>query len=145
MSEHKKIRFEIEGNTADEMEVESLWALERHDGFEIDNIPFYARGVALGDVVATRADGDGLLWFDHVVRTSGHSTIRLWFAREDDVKNWREMLRNLGCSSEISDLSRLVAVDVPPEVEYERVKGLLEEGEAVSLLEYEEGCLGFSQ
>ena len=142
MSEHVKLRFEVDGSTSEEFEVESLWALKRDYGLELDNIPFYARGVALGDVVASRTDAEGALWFDGLIKASGHSTIRIWFTREEDVQPTRAALHALGCDSEVSNLPRLVAVDIPPAVPYDRVKTLLDEGETSGLFEYEEGCLG---
>ena len=141
MNVHVKILFPVEGPSG--ADVESLWAVKGDEGYTIDNIPFYAREVALSDVVAARSDMDGALWFDGLVRASGHSTVRLWFERAEDVSGVRSRLRALGCPSELSELPRLVAVDIPPEVPYEKVKILLEQGEADKVFEYEEACLGF--
>ena len=55
----------------------------------------------------------------------------------------REALRQLGCTSEVSDLPCLVAVDVPPEVPCGKAKAFLEEGERSRRSEYQEACLGF--
>lgn len=121
MSSHKKVRFTFQ-NTEGGDEVESMWCVEREGGYEIDNIPFYVTELACGDIVGVRQDEDGLLWFDGLRQPSGHSTIRIAFNHEEDVGRVRAQLRELGCDSEISDLKELVAVDVPPEVAYERVK-----------------------
>ena len=99
MSKHVKILFEIEGQD----EVESVWAIPVEDGYQLDNIPFHAREVALGDVVRVTKEADGALRFDGLVRASGHSTIRLWFASAGDVQGTRDELRRLGCPSELSD------------------------------------------
>ncbi len=142
MNSHKKLRFTFE-NADGGQEVESLWVLEREGGYEIDNIPFYVNDVACGDLVAARSDDEGQLWFSHLIQASRHSTLRLWFAREDDVEPVREHLWDLKCASEISDIRRLVAVDVPPTVGYETVKLFLENGKQEGRFEYEEACLGF--
>jgi hypothetical protein len=141
--EHVKVFFRLEPDEDGypPVEVESLWGLRRSKGVELDNIPFYARGVALGDVVAVKADPDGVLWFDGLVRASGHSTIRLWFAREDDVQSTCAELRTFGCSYE-GDLPRLVAIDIPPNVPYDSIREYLDRQEAASVFEYEEACLG---
>lgn len=139
MSKHVKILFEIEGQN----EVESVWATPVEDGYQLDNIPFYAREVALDDVVRVTKDADGALRFDGLVRASGHSTIRLWFASADDAQGTRDELRRLGCPSELSDLDRLVAVDVPPDVAYDDIKAKLDASEKAGVFEYEEACLGF--
>lgn len=51
MSARVKIRFsftDASGNT----EIETMWAVTREDGYELDNIPFYVKELALGDVVS---------------------------------------------------------------------------------------------
>lgn len=143
MENYVKILFSVDGPSGPD--VESLWARKQDEGYAIDNIPFYAINVALGDIVRVRARDDGALWFDCVVCSSGHSTIRLWFAREDDVAAVRSQLRAMGCPSELSELSRLVAVDIPRDVPYPEVKRYLDQGEANETFEYEEACFGSSQ
>ena len=143
MSERVKVRFPFE-NSEGGRETETLWAIRRDDGYELDNIPFYVQELALGDIVAAHPDERGALWFSGLVRPSGHSTLHLWFAHEKDVEPVRAALRQMGCPSEVSDLPRLVAVDVPPEVLYEKVKEFLDGGESSGQFEYQEACLGFS-
>ncbi|MCY1079789.1 DUF4265 domain-containing protein [Archangium lansingense] len=142
MNERLKLRFHFE-NSAGENETETMWVIKRDDGYEIDNIPFYVKELALGDVVAAQSDKGGAPWYSELVRPSGHSTIHLWFSHEEDVESVRGTLRQMGCASEVSNLPRLVAVDVPPEVSYDKVKAFLEQGEQTGLFEYQEACLGF--
>jgi len=142
MKERSKLRFRFQ-NVAGEDETETMWVIRRGDGYEIDNIPFYVKELALGDVVDARPDASGILWYSKLIRPSGHSTIHLWFSNEKEVESAREELRQMGCASEVSDLPRLVAVDVPPDVPYEKVKTFLEQGENAGRFEYQEACLGF--
>lgn len=142
MNERAKLRFQFK-NSAGEDETETMWVIRRDDGYEIDNIPFYVKELALRDVVAARQDDGGILWYSELVRPSGHSTIHLWFSREAEVESVREALRQMGCASEVSNLPRLVAVDVPPDVPYEKVKAFLDQGEHAGRFEYQEACLGF--
>jgi hypothetical protein len=143
MNERLKLRFPFETAEGGE-ETETLWVIKREDGYEIDNIPFYAKEVALGDVVSAKPDANGVLWYSELVRPSGHSTLQLWFSRQEDVESVREALRQRGCASELSDLPRLVAVDVPPHVPYASIKALLDQGEQAGQFEYQEACLGFN-
>lgn len=140
---HVKVRFKYEGANADEYEVESMWTQKRDDGYEIDNIPFWVKELAVGDVVSAEPDDDGALWFTGLVRPGGHSTVQIWFSSEADVQSVRDALKQLGCASEISELPRLIAVDVPPTTNYEEVKRFLDEGESRGIFEYQEACLGF--
>lgn len=142
MSERVKLRFRFE-NAEGAEETESLWAIKREEGYELDNIPFYAQEVALGDLVSAQPDAHGALWYSGLVRPGGHSTLQLWFKSPEEVESVREALRQRGCASELSDLPRLVAVDVPPQVPYEHVKTFLDQGEQAGRFEYQEACLGF--
>ena len=142
MSSYKKVRFTFQNSEGGD-EVESMWCIEREEGYEIDNIPFYVTELASGDIVDVREDEDGLLWFDGLRKPSGNSTIRILFAPEEDVRGVRAELRELGCNSELSDFDRLVSVDVPHAVDYEIVKKFLDEGMREGRFEYEEACLGF--
>lgn len=137
---HIKIVFEVEGDDG-HSDTESVWAVPVDGGYQIDNIPFYAREVACNDIVSAEHDEDGLLRFSGVVSPSGHSTIRLWFSSEADVPQIRGALREMGCPSEL-DLPRLVAVDVPPSIPYASVRTYLDQQESSGIFEYEEACLG---
>ena len=143
LTKQVKLILEYEGATPGSLDVESVWASPVPTGFAVDNIPFRAQGIALGDVVSAEPDEDGMLRFRSLVMPSGHSTIRLWFSKEHEnlVPSVRQQLREMGCISELSDLPRLVAVDIPPSVSYDRVRQIFERGEKDGTFEYEEGCV----
>ncbi|MCS4295492.1 hypothetical protein M2375_003735 [Comamonas sp. BIGb0152] len=142
---HKKILFNYGDAESDELSLESIWVIPVDRGFKIDNIPFYVRGIALNDIVSAKNDEDGVLNYVSIIQASGHSTIRLWFSEnhKKDILLMRNILRVRGCESEQSELSRLVAVDIPPSVCYEGVRAILDEQEKLGVFEYEEACLGF--
>lgn len=141
-SKHVKVAFEIT-NDDGSTEIETLWAIPVENGYQIDNIPFYAQEIAIDDVVSAEPDEEGMLRFSGLVKASGHSTVRLWFACEADVASVRAALRTLGCASELN-ISRLVAVDVPPSIPYAEIRAYLDERERSGLLEFEEACLGIA-
>lgn len=109
-------------------DVESLWGLRRADGIELDNIPFFAKGVALGDVVMVRVAPDGALEFESVVRRGGHSTYRILILKKHphDPKHTMDELIDLGLT--VEEDAGLLAVDVPPEVSLERIREYFFEG-----------------
>lgn len=137
-----KVLLEVERDDGT-CDVESVWAVSEVGGFRLDNIPFYARGLAWGDIVSATPDPDGLLRYTGLVGASGHSTIRLLFADVRAVQGVRDELRAMGCDSEL-DLPVLVAVDIPPDVPYPPIRDYLAKKERAGILEYEEGCLGQS-
>lgn len=141
MSDRVKVFFTIQSDDSNETETESLWAIPFDGGYKLDNIPFYANGVALDDVVSVE-EVDGCLCATELLRPSGHSTLRIWFTSNDNIEPTREHLRKLGCASEISDLPRLIAVDVPPTVEYSDIKRFLDDGVLERKWDYQESCIG---
>jgi hypothetical protein len=128
---------------------ERIWALETSKGhYKLDNIPFFARELALGDIVsAVPEEGadEGILRYQQVIEPSGHSTFRVLVYDETQVQEVCSLLERLGCGTEQSHLSRLVAIDIPPTVSLETVRQALEPGRAQERWDYEEACLGDPQ
>ncbi len=120
---------------------EHLWAISRGiDQYELDNIPFFAKGVSAGDIVSARRDDDQLI-FDRVLRHGGHSTVRIIMLKLDEKEGVRNELAVLGCESEGSHLPNLFAVDVPPNVNYAQVASFLAEKAEKNILDYEEAAI----
>jgi hypothetical protein len=123
---------------------ESLWATAIGDGhFKIDNIPFFATGISVGDVVEASSE-QGALHYRRVVQASGHSTLRLIIYDEAQTPTVREHFRRLGCSTEQSHIPGLVAVDVPPSIALDALKRELDAGVEQGRWDYEEASLGTS-
>lgn len=123
------------------VEVESVWALPRQEGYELDNIPFYAKGVALGDIVSAETEDDGALVYRRVVSRGGHSTYRICLLSPgpDDPQGTTDYLRERGLGVEL-DLPGLLAIDVPPDVSLEDAEAVLFEGVDSGRWELQEGC-----
>jgi len=145
LTDPQKIGFPLEQDEAGypPAEAEWLWAYPAADGWTIDNVPWYARVVSLGDVVSVERDEQGLLWWAEVVHRAGHSTIRIFISSaEQDIDALRQQLTRLGCASELWSRERpLVAVDVPGDADLAALIELLDEGEASGLLGWGTGHL----
>ena len=128
------------------VEAENLWAQRTGRGsFKIDNIPFYAYGVSVGDIVAAE-EVEGHLRFHAVLSRGGHSTYRVLVKSEegyesDGFKALWISLERLGCSREVAR-SRVVAIDVPPSTDVFAVYQILEEGERQGVWSFEEAHCG---
>jgi len=122
---------------------EGLWARPAENGlWQIDNIPFYARGISNVDTVAIKEEADsGELRYRKVVQKGGHTTLRVYFSDGDDVASTRRQLKKLGCSTEVSNLPKLVAIDVLPDADYAEVRALLRTLKRQDILEYEDACV----
>jgi hypothetical protein len=122
------------------VDYEEFWSTPMGEGrFRIENIPFFAKGLALGDIVSAALEEE-VLRFQEVVEASGHSTIRVIVSSEDAVPAVVERFESLGCATETS-YDRLVALDVPPSVSLDDVREKLDLGYAQSQWDYEEACI----
>ncbi|MGC2745539.1 MAG: DUF4265 domain-containing protein [Candidatus Angelobacter sp.] len=150
-SEMIKIGFKLERDEDDYPPADWEWMWAKRVGgstVRLDNIPFFAKGISSGDVVMAEQTDKGLI-FKKLHQPSGHSTVRVVVYREnrDDgelakvVSDIRRSLEGLGSKTELSHLPNLIAVDVPPNVEYESVSTFLSEKERDGILEYEEAAL----
>lgn len=123
---------------------ETVWASPEDGGYALNNIPLLAFGVSNGDVVDVVVEQDGQLTFAGVRRRGGHSTYRVAFpadAAENERRIALEPLRSLGCGFERGP-SRMVAVDVPPQVDIHAVYSVLERGMGEDRWTFEEGHCG---
>ena len=118
---------------------ESMWVLKVGDYYSIQNIPFYVREVSFKDLVTGKVI-DGELLAGELIKESGHSTIRIYF-NSNKVKEVRTFLKQHNCDSEISNNPKLIAVDIPPDVKYEKIRDYLDNGERNGFWDYEEACI----
>jgi hypothetical protein len=142
-SEIYKVRFPLEQDedgyppASDEL----LWAQLVSSGvYRVDNIPFFVRGISLGDEVCVDTV-HGELVYRSVHRQGGHRTIRLLVGDETQVPRIRDELRAIGCSSELSHIPILVAVDVPRDVSAAVIRAYLDRSMHAGTFEYEEGSV----
>lgn len=106
----------------------------------MDNIPFYAPNLALNDIFSVEKD-NGILYFDQLIRMSGHSTVQLVFFKETEVNKSLAFLENLGCSWEGMKDQPMYSVDVPAELDYAKVKRFLNEQLEKGISDFKESCL----
>lgn len=126
--------------------MESLWAIDQGDGtVQLDNIPWFIRGIARGDVVVTEPDEEGVRWAGEVVRRSENCTIRLIVFRDGGSGAARQSVINafqqLGVDGEGIERFGMVALDVPPTADLAKVQRLLNHGAAEEWWDMEEGCI----
>lgn len=125
-----------------EYKVESVWATKVGEFYRIDNIPFFAKNIASGDIVSVEND-EGQLYFDELIQASGNSVVRIVFFDEKNIPQVTKELEKMGCNWEGSHSSNLISVDIPKSVSYESVKSYLIKGRQDGLFDYQEACLGF--
>ena len=142
-NKHEKILFKLvqDEDGYPPNDYESLWALpSENSNYEIDNIPFFVQGISCGDLVEADKVNDEL-WFRSVVKKSSNSTLRIICFDITKVAEVRKHLSSLGCSSELSHIEGLFAVDVPESCDYSTIQKYLDQKEQEDILEYEEASI----
>jgi hypothetical protein len=119
-----EVAFDLDSERADwpPVSVERLWGEKTEAKYEIRvvNTPFFARGIAFGDLIRVRPDSERReLVFESFTSESGHSTIRVIFLEKGEKESVEEKFRAVGCNlSSLRGFASLIAVDIPPSVNY---------------------------
>lgn len=135
----EKILFVYESDG--EYKIEGIWAKKGKDFYKVDNIPFYIKNIAIGDIVSVEKDKDEL-FFNEIVKTSGHSTIQIVFFEYKEKNRVLTELENFGCHWEESDNRNLVSIDIAPNINYKAIIQYLEKEVSITNLDYREACIG---
>lgn len=136
-----KVLFVYQDEPGGPYKIESVWATQNGEHYRIDNIPFFAKNIAYGDIVSVEED-DGELYFDGLITPSGHSVVRLVITDEQEVDKVGQELIALGCDWEGSHIKNLISVDIPKEIDYNKIKQFLDKGRQQDKWDYQEACLG---
>ncbi|MBS2546426.1 DUF4265 domain-containing protein [Catenulispora sp. NL8] len=142
-----KVAFDLDAEKPNwpPVSVERLWGEKTEVKFEIRllNTPFFARGVAHGDLIQVRPDHERReLVFDHFTSESGHSTTRVVLMDTEAGSEVETRLREAGCSWEKSEqFASLLAVDVPPAVDYRPLREWLRALTADGVIEFQESAI----
>ena len=127
---------DIEGEIAEE----SVWVKPDGQYYRLDNIPFYAPGLALNDLIKVEEE-EGILYFDELVSASGHSTIQVIFFKADQADRVLRSVETFGCRWEGMRGEPYFSIDVPNEVNYLSFKAFLDKEFASGILDFKEACL----
>lgn len=137
---HEKVVFKFFDEEINELITESVWALKVGKYYKIDNIPFYAYHYATEDIVEV-VDENGELKVSKLIEASGNSTIRILFDEINELDRIKSELDLMECDSEISRNNKMLAVNIPKEVVYKKIKEYLDFLEDAGDLQYEESCI----
>lgn len=109
---------------------ETVWAVMVSPGrFRIDNVPWFAYRVSVGDIVEGNQYADGMYDLTRVIEPSGNRTIRMILpdGESSDSERGKAILgevTEIGCSFEGAN-GRYFGVTVPPEVTLSEVADLM--------------------
>jgi hypothetical protein len=114
--------------------------------YELDNVPWFARGVAFGDRVRAELDKNDILGVHERVSRSGRYTVRVIPLGDEPAAEQLQMIvvafSPLGAECEGAlPAFKLVALDIPPTARLAETKAVLRDGEVGGRWGYEEGCV----
>lgn len=128
-------------------DTEGLWAvLLSPDTVRVANAPFLQDGVAEGDIVRFTTDVNGSHWAVERVEASGNCTVRVIAVPGGPLgpsaQAVHERLAPLGLGGEAySREFPLLALTVPADADFARVKALLARGQEEGWWHYEASCV----
>ncbi len=94
---------------------EFLWCLPTKRGsYIVDNIPFFARDISLGDEISAEKV-DRVLQFSRVLHESKNATVRVLVKKPNITEAIRDKLHGFGCGTELMAQLSLLAVTMPPD------------------------------
>jgi hypothetical protein len=107
---------------------ERLWAAKTQirRQFAVRNVPFYAKGIAYGDIISVYPDNDRReILFDQLVSESGHSAVQILVKRPGSVPDLERLLSRFGVTWETANRNSYFALDVKPETGYAELRSRL--------------------
>jgi hypothetical protein len=138
-----RVRIRMEGGAQGGPAEDAVWAEPLgSERYRVESCPFFAYGISRDDVVrAAEAPGEGGPFLDDVLEKGGHRTLRLTLGasvelRSAPVQRVLERLIDLGCTHELLR-PRLIAIDLPPEVDLEVATELLQQAARAGSLSWE--------
>lgn len=142
---HKKILFKYYSTYLEEIVSETMWAelVDEEKGYyKLDNIPFFGPLIATDDIFRAEYDEDEkCLIHKETIENSGNSIVQILILQEGfDKEIVREKLKAINCVSEALN-DTFLAAEIVKSVDYSIVKSLLDEYEALAVLEYAEPCI----
>lgn len=124
-----------------EIAEEKLWIEKKNDlEYQIKNIPFFVPNLAYNDIISVEND-EGELYFEELIRPSEHSTIQIVFFNTESIKDVTRDIEKMICSWEGIDNQHIIAVDVPGNVNYKKIREYLDKKFDDQILDYKEACL----
>jgi hypothetical protein len=143
-----KLNFRIEQDVDGypPVAVESVWVEDLGNGrYKVENVPFFARQVTLGDVVSAELDFEGNRWFSEVSDSGGGSLLRAVLFQDEVLPVVSTRLTSIGCEIEYIAAHKILAIHVGALASLGQVQAYLREQSDLGTLDYEEPLLRHPQ
>jgi hypothetical protein len=106
--------------------------------YRLESTPAFAFGLAQGDIVRAQHYGPEL-WVEELLQSSGHGTVRVVALGAHSMETPRVALEEMGCSVSPTVIDGMIAVDVPPHIDFNPVEEFLRSGRETSSWDFNIG------
>lgn len=130
---------DIDENSTTKRRFERLFATPVGDEYRILNAPYFARGLAYGDLVRAEREPGRHPLLQRVSRRSGHYTVRVVLEHERFLNDLRGAVEAVAGRLEHQEGTNLLAVDVRGDAEARLLTARLDTLEREGRLDYETG------
>ncbi len=121
---------------------ETLWVKTMGQSrFQIDNCPFFVKGIAVRDLVEGHGEQEGLLRFSRKLESGGHSTIHVIVLADEVGPALKADITEAGSHVEGSPWKSLFSIDVPDANVLGEVQRRLKARAAAGEIEFENACI----
>ena len=123
---------------------ETIWGEPLESGnYKISSIPFFADGIAHGDVVSVEANfEESILRVSSIMQEGGNSTIRVVGTNGTTLQEVLQIFDDLEIDFETLEAYGIAAFNIPFDRDLiARFKGRLVSSHASATLDYDEGCV----
>ncbi len=62
-----------------------------------------------------------------LLKSAGHSTVRILFSKQHEIQDTCKILQNMGCAWEGSYINCLIAIDISPAISYKNIQAYLDD------------------
>ena len=122
---------------------ELIWCTLRENGtYLVDNIPFYAPNISLGDEIRVETQNDEL-WFEELVNPSKNTTIRVFARKKSFGPSIIPRMQSFGGHTEKMEGVDLVAVSFPPTADLAGALAFLDKESDAGNLAFEESAVRY--
>jgi Domain of unknown function (DUF4265) len=120
------------------VKTESLWSRKINNNlYAIDNIPFFVFNISYGDIICATND----FIFTEIIEKSKHSTFRVFLMAIDKKQELLNIVSGASCGIEYLESFDIFAIDIPPDVNLQEVRRILNDGEEKSWWQHEESSV----
>ena len=113
---------------------EGVWCERVDKNYKIVNAPFFIKGLAYSDIFEAEPDEVNEHIFEFkVLEESGHSLVWVLNNIDLDITQFKEKLKELGCSFEGFQQFSLYSIDVPASADKTKINTLIDEYEQKGL------------